>query len=278
MCNILKQRLAVSVCSAWQYRWLIILYAEVPRESSSDILAGLYISCVFFVILWYKEGEKKCSRSASSPLRLALKTESRLFALHLHASPLRYSCMGIKKKHKKKLSLRMYFMRCNSIRKEDDCVTVCVLCTLSCFLNFFCFFPKVWLLPPNIIAVESLMPTVSALLFGRGGGRSLERGFYESVSFHFLIVNIWMKEVLLAQVQSHFPKSSSIPVLSIPNAPFLLLVILLFVIPMSTILYSPALGVRVWAFDKYYWVVKRLRHFPDGLVSSPHAHTFLHQI
>lgn len=56
-------------------------------------------------------------------------------------------------------------MKCYSIQKEDDFVTVCVLCTLS-------FFWKSWLLSPDIIAVESLMPVHATsgffFLFERG--------------------------------------------------------------------------------------------------------------
>lgn len=60
-------------------------------------------------------------------------------------------------------------MKCTSIRKEDDCVTVCVLCTLCHFWKSD-YFHQISLL------LKSLMPTVAALLFG-GRWRSDARRF-----------------------------------------------------------------------------------------------------
>ena len=58
MCNILRQRFAVSICSAWQYWWQMqytVCWGPQEVVLLLDILAGLYISSVFFVTLWYEE-------------------------------------------------------------------------------------------------------------------------------------------------------------------------------------------------------------------------------
>lgn len=102
-------------------------------------------------------------------------------------------------------------MKCNSIRKEDYLVTVCVLCTLSL---------EVWLLLPNIIAVKSLMPihTVAAhwvFIRTRIEVKLKERSFrkvYHSIfiiPLSLLIVNIWKMDIWLSMALFHYTSSTS---------------------------------------------------------------------
>lgn len=141
-------------------------------------------------------------------------------------------------------------MKCYSIQKEDDFVTVCVLCTLS-----FVFFGGLDYYHRILSLTESLMPVHAR--------RCTRRGFYSkeamrrrrrssvSVSFQILsfqslsIVNIWKTQLSVAQFHYQTPPLCPSPPLhvffSLSEPPSICPVCPLF-LAVSAILYSAALG------------------------------------
>lgn len=130
LCNIISQRLAVSVVHGVIDRE--VLGADLPL----DILAGLYISSVFFVKSWY-EGKKK--RSIENLFCFVVAQSC--FNWNFRSSP----CFTV--------SLAAWACKIWSVlesERKEDCGTVCVLCTQPDFYHQI----WIWLI---------FMPTVAAL-------------------------------------------------------------------------------------------------------------------
>ncbi len=138
--------------------------------------------------------------------RLAL-TESWLVALisMLHCC---VSCMG--------KMLYMSYMKCNSVRKEDDFVTVCVLCTLSFWKIMLTKYYCCWF--TLSLHIRFLLEWRHESNF-RGGFLKVYHSRF-IIPLSLLIVNIWKMEIWHSVAQFHylvFPTCCSCVLLSNPH-------------------------------------------------------------